>query len=395
MYGNNQDYNNGNPLFNNQKNNGFNSQGANNSNNIYQNNNLFGQQQNPGYVATNFDNIQNNTSFSNMPTMNDNDIPPELGEIKNLSDATIASAPTMDVLGPMNIMPDVLPQQKDPLDAYENGNLNIENPSFNQGQVPNNNISIPSGIPNNIPNQFNNNNQSYNNFMNNNVNNGFNNNINNGFNNEINNTFNNSGYSNTNSMPQPNLYNNQNLNELNLNNNVSSSNGFGFENNSYQPINLANENIQNINSSITNQDYNVEAPKIDNEQDYNVEIPNEENKIEEPTSSIAEPELSKEQEDTKNNDTEQQNNDESNLSDLGLDESYNEPDMLEIMDIDEENNEEGNDEGEAITHESGSVSENVEKIKKLIEELKASGADIELEEFDFETMYQLIVKLNK
>ena len=34
-------------------------------------------------------------------------------------------------------------------------------------------------------------------------------------------------------------------------------------------------------------------------------------------------------------------------------------------------------------------------IKDLIEELKNNGADIELEEFDFETMYQLIVKLNK
>ena len=43
----------------------------------------------------------------------------------------------------------------------------------------------------------------------------------------------------------------------------------------------------------------------------------------------------------------------------------------------------------------GSVSKNVQRIKDLIEELKNNGADIELEEFDFETMYQLIVKLNK
>ena len=147
MFGNNQDYNNGNPLFNNQ--------GATNSNNMYQNNNLFGQQQNQGYVAPNFDNVQNNTSFSSVSQMNNNDIPPELGEIKNLTDATTASAPTMDVLGPMNIMPDVLPQQKDPLDAYEAGNVSIENANLNQGQVPNNNISsynMPSSNPNNIIN---------------------------------------------------------------------------------------------------------------------------------------------------------------------------------------------------------------------------------------------------
>ena len=31
-----------------------------------------------------------------------NDIPPELGEIKNLNEATVAQAPTMDVLGPIH-----------------------------------------------------------------------------------------------------------------------------------------------------------------------------------------------------------------------------------------------------------------------------------------------------
>ena len=34
------------------------------------------------------------------------DLPPELGEIKELSDAPIAKAPTMEVLSPMNIIPD-------------------------------------------------------------------------------------------------------------------------------------------------------------------------------------------------------------------------------------------------------------------------------------------------
>ena len=87
--------------------------------------------------------------------------------------------------------------------------------------------------------------------------------------------------------------------------------------------------------------------------------------------------------------------------------------MLEIMDIDNEGNEKSDhaalESKESNTAESininesqntneqllGSVSKNVQRIKDLIEELKNNGADIELEEFDFETMYQLIVKLNK
>ena len=87
--------------------------------------------------------------------------------------------------------------------------------------------------------------------------------------------------------------------------------------------------------------------------------------------------------------------------------------MLEIMDIDNEGNEKSDhaalESKESNTDESnnandkqksneqllGSASKNVQRIEDLIEELKNNGADIELEEFDFETMYQLIVKLNK
>ena len=87
--------------------------------------------------------------------------------------------------------------------------------------------------------------------------------------------------------------------------------------------------------------------------------------------------------------------------------------MLEIMDIDNEENENSdsasleskesnidestnaNDKQKSNEQLPGSVSKDVQRIKDLIEELKNNGADIELEEFDFETMYQLIVKLNK
>lgn len=86
---------------------------------------------------------------------------------------------------------------------------------------------------------------------------------------------------------------------------------------------------------------------------------------------------------------------ETNLSDLGLDESYTEPDVLEIMDLENDVKEEAVEESDESSISQGLVSKNVEKIKALIEELKASGVDIELEEFDFESMYQLIVKLKK
>ena len=62
------------------------------------------------------------------------DVPPQLSEIKNLSDATISYAPTMDVLDPMNIMPEEK-TSVDPLEAYDNGYLNSNmniNPSDNQ-----------------------------------------------------------------------------------------------------------------------------------------------------------------------------------------------------------------------------------------------------------------------
>ena len=64
--------------------------------------------------------------------------------------------------------------------------------------------------------------------------------------------------------------------------------------------------------------------------------------------------------------------------------------MLEIMDFDKE-------ESQDISSSSNSneVQENVEKIKELINELKSNGANIELEEFDFEAMYQLIIKFDK
>lgn len=51
------------------------------------------------------------------------DLPPELGEIKELSDAPIAKAPTMEVLSPMNIIPDEF-DGNSILDNYDAGIIN-------------------------------------------------------------------------------------------------------------------------------------------------------------------------------------------------------------------------------------------------------------------------------
>ena len=51
------------------------------------------------------------------------DLPPELGEIKELSDAPIAKAPTMEVLSPMNIIPDEF-DGNNILDNYDAGIIN-------------------------------------------------------------------------------------------------------------------------------------------------------------------------------------------------------------------------------------------------------------------------------
>ena len=114
------------PVFDNNINNNLNSGPINKApifNNVNTLNNGYPMQNQNGYQMPGID-------YNAMPSFQTqtNDIPPELGEIKNLNEATVAQAPTMDVLGPMNIMPDTLPNANtDKLDAYENGSLNINN----------------------------------------------------------------------------------------------------------------------------------------------------------------------------------------------------------------------------------------------------------------------------
>ena len=77
------------------------------------------------------------------------------------------------------------------------------------------------------------------------------------------------------------------------------------------------------------------------------------------------------------------NNSTSDVQDLGLDPNYT--DELELMDIDQEDNQKL----------ETSDSDDVDEIKALIDKLKEKGSKIELQEFDFDKIYQLIVKIEK
>ena len=393
---NNQNFNNGNSQFNNNFSNQFdNSQNQyNNYDTQLLNQNFMGQQMfNP---QQNF-NKQNNNIFNadsfnndiNISSISENDVPPDLPPIKNLSDATVSSAPTMDVLGPMNIMPETLPTTNDPLDAYENGNINLNNNNiFNQ------NISPSSVTPNN-QNNFNNNslNQS---MLDNNTNiyPSWNENIYNPQNQNIESTsmpYN--GYQPSNGLSN-NEYDISSYNTINQPTSIVNQTELNdFNNNTIGSQNSFENPVNDYKTEESNQDYTIDQSIINDEQQLESRQDKEEN--------IKEYDIL--QNESLNEEKKEEELKETSINDLGLDESYTEPDTLEIMDFEneedldepEEKNEAETSQKEEITIEPGSISKNVERIKALLEEIKSSGIDLELEEFDFETMYQLIIKINK
>lgn len=395
MFDNNQNFNNNpKPLFDTNFNNqSFNNESSTNVQNNYGNID-FQNGFNNNQMFNNF-NFQNNSSnnFGNNMTVNNplensflqGDIPPELGEIKNLSEATTASAPTMDVLGPMNTMPENSNLNNDPIMAYENGNINLLqsndvsqnlNPSFDIGlstqstsnlNMDNSSVSLPFefNLNNTQGNTLSNNSSETNyngdngvsNLASSNINNeslrdipNFNYGMLNNFSEPIKNDF--SSESNSFNLMNQTLPSFDNFDVANV---TSSENNFDLEN---KTLESKNENISPVDSSIETQNENI---------DYTI---------------IQDKEIEKSKEEVQN------------LSNLGIEDSYDEEDTLDIMDFEEDNDEESAT-GDASNEEKPLLIENVEKIKKVIEELKQSGVDIEFEEFDFEHMYQLIVKINK
>ena len=313
------------------------------------------------------------------------DIPPELGEIKNLNDATKASAPTMDVLDPMNVINTAPNQPQDRLEAYESGNLNV----LNNGTIPNGATGANSFNPP-FTNQMSGN--YYNPSLNQN-------------NGQIL-----SGQMNPFNQPVQNSQNNGFLNSFNpVPQQVS-------PNNSFDPS-LLNTSLKTpFSNDLSSNEIPNEAPVMNQQNDtfntlgtndaINPSLLNETSIKEQSPQSPNPSDIVNESEELKTDDVKEvlplstdyqviqdenlgeDKKEPQNLSDLGVENAYNEPDMLDIMDITDE--EEGSQEQKTLSY-----NEIVDKIKKLIDDLKREGAKIDLEEFDFEQMYQLIIKLNK
>ncbi len=361
--------------------------GFNNSNEV------FGSGVNNGNSIINQNLVQQPETFNpnlTVPTTQ-MDIPPELGEIKSLNEATVASAPTMDVLDPMNVMKETV-SPKDPLDNYENGTLG----SFNNASVfPNSNFPFDNmpqveGIPS----------ASVNNIMNNNS-----------FETPLpdqTQTFNPPFNQNNNIiMPNPANYEsksnnlssqfengptmkNEGLNSLtnqfnsmvmpNENNNLSNSFDTGYQPNTTQD-NMITSETKELNSSlnsVASKSFSFEQPTQTN---TIITVDNEEHLL--PMDQNNEYTI------IQNDDLNKDDNI-STLSNLGIENAYDEPDTLDILDINEDETD-----VKPKDEKTASVSEIVEKIKELLEELKVEGANVDLEEFDFEDMYELIIKINK
>lgn len=406
--------------FNNSMDNSFNSNSTNNAiNNSFGNPPLFDNFNSQSSVNYN---QEYSGGYSN------EDIPPELDDIKPLNNSSLYEAPTLDVLGPANFMPEnnePLNSPNDPLSLYEKGNIDLNsNSNFNSGIDRNFDSSNFSSL-----NNFNN--------MNNNA---------------INSNFENS-YTPNNQSSLDNGFNP--LSDFSSNANANSYNSFENFKNSYQLDNSASLNSDLGNDSSDTYDYqsktvdnnifnnnhesslfenkletdnshastdfrdylsnskNREVSKTDDisnqlteeqrEDNFSNDLDTEEKSYEIDNSSIDKP-LSDKKDASDNNfdhgyeiendiSLEEKSSPDS-LDDLGIDDSYNEPDTLEIMDLDEKDDKELK-EDDADNVDEDLLSSSVDKIKKLINEIKALGVNIEFEEFDFEQMYQLIIKINK
>lgn len=398
---NNQNFNNGNSQFNNNFSNQFdnnqnqyNNYGTQPLNQNFMRQQMFNPQQNFNEQNNNIFNADSFNNDINISSISENDVPPDLPPIKNLSDATVSSAPTMDVLGPMNIMPETLPTSNDPLDAYENGNINLNNNGmFNQNVEP-------SFVTPNIQNNFNN--DSLNQSMldnNTNIYPSWNENIYNPQNQNIESTsmpYN--GYQPSNGLSN-NEYDISNYNTINQPTSIVNQTELNdFNNNTTGSQNSFENPVNDYKTEESNQDYTIDQSIINDEQ----QLESRQDKEEPKEDNIKEYDILQE-ESLNEEKKEEEKLKETSINDLGLDESYTEPDTLEIMDFEneedldepEEKDEAETSQKEEITIEPGSISKNVERIKALLEEIKSSGIDLELEEFDFETMYQLIIKINK
>ena len=280
--------------------------------------------------------------------------PPVLSEIKKLNESTKVDTPTMDALGPMNLMPNTLPNSDDNV---------INSNNYNNMALPTNNMysqnnSEINSFDNMIINQRENDQEIQSNINTNNF---------------FVNTFNNNDITYDNMNLHDNFTTNQNTNNQIIQPNIGSVQ----EDKTSSDSNLNYEQNTNISP-----DFNLKT----NELDISYNNSDDSNDIKNNSMSSAS-ESNVEISDMSLNIPEKE--------DLNLDSSYENPDVLEIIDIDNDPISHNNLEKHIEENNSKSLDNNILKIKNLIDELKNNGLKIELSEFDFDKFYQVIIKIEK
>lgn len=305
-----------------------------------QNNNMNSiNPQTPLFSGNNYNTLNQVTnSYQNNEPL---DVPPQLSEIKNLSDATISYAPTMDVLDPMNIMPEEK-TSVDPLEAYDNGYLNSNmniNPSDNQINNNPNSISLNNNVP--LPKIDNN-------------------------------TYYNTNTSGTlinNSNPLIFNNNQDNLNTKSISNLIQPNNNFNTN------VDLSKNLISQPTTDLDNNHFSIQSNEESN-QDNNINQ-NKNNNVENtslPYEIIQNKSLNK---DTNENES----------SFLGLDDEFNN-DSLNMVEIND--NVAKEERPEEITEKGTDA---LERIKALIDNLNKEGKKVDIQEFDFDNLVQLVIKI--
>ena len=305
-------------------------------------------------------NLSNSFDESNLQSssVNFEDTPPELGPISNLNGIKQIDGPTGDVLSPMNIMPETFEKKDDALFEYDNGNINLNGSS---NIFASNDINTFNSLENNL---------SYN--------------------------------------PENKLYNSSTFdistNNVNYDNMLISNPSEIIPDNSIAIANEKEESYIIDNSSININDNkltDIESDsvnilsEINNNSILNVADEQEMSDAKEEYEIVQDKSLEEESSIGYEIIQDKQVKESNNLIDLGIDDIYAEEDTIDIVDFDEDNDMVIEKKETSIKEESEPIKNNVEKIKEYISRLKEEGLNVEIEEFDFEHMYQLIVKIDK
>ena len=335
-------------------------------NNLYQNIPFQNNNVNPYNPQTplfsgntgNYNTLNRSTnSYQNNESM---DVPPQLSEIKNLSEATISYAPTMDVLDPMNIMPEEK-QTKDPLEAYDNGYLNSDtniNQNINSNINPNINPTDNYAINNNIFNMQMNPTLDKNQVLSNiNSNNTF---------------YNTNNLVNLNSLTSNPVQNEQNSMQIN----EFLSSNMNFNNSNID----THENLSNIpDNTLINNDFSL---KTNEELNQNTNVDKNINGNIENTSLPYEIIQNEKLSDDNQNET----------PFLGLDDEYNN-DALDIMDLNDDIKEDEPQANDGALENDNNSNDSLDRIKNLIDALNKEGKKVDIQEFNFDNLVQLIIKI--